>query len=64
MGLKRFLNIRLLLALGLAAGLIGAVACSTSEQPAPAADSTSGDAATAVPEATTRRRWLKKPAAT
>ena len=52
MGLKRFLNIRLLLALGLAAGLIGAVACSTSEQPAPAADSTSGDAATAVPEAT------------
>ena len=52
MGLKRFLNIRLLLALGLAAGLIGAVACSTSEQPAPVTDSTSGDAATAVPEAT------------
>ena len=52
MGLKRLLNIRLLLALGLAAGLIGAVACSTSEQPAPVTDSTSGDAATAVPEAT------------
>ena len=52
MGLKRFLNIRLLLALGLAAGLIGAVACSTSEQPAPVTGSTSGDAATAVPEAT------------
>ena len=51
MGLKRFLNIRLLLP-GLAAGLIGAVACSTSEQPAPVIDSTSGDAATAVPEAT------------
>ncbi len=52
MGLKRFLNVRLLLALGLTAGLIGAVACGTSEQPAPVTDSTSGSAATAVPEAT------------
>ena len=52
MGLKRFLNIRLLLVLGLTAGLVGAVACGTSDQPAPVTESTSGGAVTAVPKAT------------
>ena len=55
MGLRRLLNLRLLLALGLAAGLIGAVACGTSDAPAapaPAAPS-SGSSDTAAPQATT-----------
>ena len=57
MRLHRFLNARLLLALGLAAGLIAAVACGgASDEPAPAAPASSGDsgaaAPTAMPEAT------------
>ena len=54
MGLKRFRNVRLLAALGLAAGLIAAAACSgASESPAPAPAATtapvSGAAPTAMP---------------
>ena len=57
MGLQRFLSVRFLLALGLAAGLIGAVACSgaTDEPAASSGDSGSGAASTAptaMPEAT------------
>lgn len=53
MGLKRFLSVRLVLALGLAAGLIGAVACggASDDQAASSGDSGSGSAApTAMPE--------------
>lgn len=62
MRLNRLLNARLLLVVGLAAGLIAAVACGgASNEPAPAAPASSGDsgssaapaaAATAMPEAT------------
>ena len=56
MGLQRLLNVRFLLALGLAAGLIGAVACGgASDEPASSGDSGSGSASTAptaMPEAT------------
>ena len=55
MGLKRFLNARLLLALALAAGLIGAIACGgASDEPAGSSgDSGAGSTApTAMPEAT------------
>ncbi|MXZ90162.1 MAG: ABC transporter substrate-binding protein [Chloroflexi bacterium] len=55
MALKRFLSVRLLLALALAAGLIGAVACGGASDE-PAASSGDGGAAstapTAMPEAT------------
>ncbi|MCY3691684.1 MAG: ABC transporter substrate-binding protein, partial [Chloroflexi bacterium] len=55
MRLHRFLNARLLLALGLATGLIAAVACGgASDEPAPASSGDSGSAAapTAMPAAT------------
>ena len=56
MRLNRFLNARALLAVGLAAGLIAAVACGgASDEPAPAAPASSGDASaapTAMPAAT------------
>ena len=55
MGLQRLFNVRFLLALGLAAGLIGAVACGgASDEPAPASSGDSGSASTAptaMPEA-------------
>ena len=58
MRINRFLNARLLLAVGLAAGLIAAIACGgPAAEPAPAAPASSGDsgssaAPTAMPEAT------------
>ncbi len=54
MGLKRFVSVRLLLALALAAGLIGAVACGgASDEPAPSSGDSgaASTAPTAMPEA-------------
>ena len=52
MRLNRFLNARALLAVGLAAGLIAAVACGgASDEPAPAAPASSGDSGSAAPTA-------------